>query len=368
MISSLKDIFFLSLGSRIKEKIIVFESDDWGMIRTPSIKSYNNLLKKGYPLDKCTYSKNDSIERNIDLEGLMDVLIKNKTELSTPIFTINNVLANPDFNFISENNFEIYKREPFWETYRKYPQTNNLEKLYEKAIDNKLFNVQFHGTEHVNVNVWMKELKKRNNSVIDAFNERMSTIHQGWPASCHTEYLDTYGCRHNEEFLSIDQSLIEGVNLFKLKWGKAPISFIAPCYSWPKSIERELYNLGIRYIQGNRVQKDFSNGILKKRYHFLNQSSKESGMRYLVRNCRFEPSDLSVIEPVDQCLKEIDQAFKFNKPAVICSHRLNFIGRLHESNRDLGLKSLDKLLRSINKKWPDVRYMSTEKLGAFLNG
>ena len=65
---------------------------------------------------------------------------------------------------------------------------------------------------------------------------------------------------------------------------------------------------------------------------------------------------------VDSCLAQISNAFLFNKPAVICSHRVNYIGFIEQANRDRGLKNLSKLLHLIVKKWPEVRFISTDQL------
>ena len=48
------------LGKNINNKVLVIESDDWGSIRIPSKKAYNNLLNFGIAVDKCPYNSNDS--------------------------------------------------------------------------------------------------------------------------------------------------------------------------------------------------------------------------------------------------------------------------------------------------------------------
>ena len=62
-----------------KQKIVVFESDDWGMTRTMSKKSLERL-KKFFPSNYINvYEEFDSLERNKDVSGLLEVLIKHKT-------------------------------------------------------------------------------------------------------------------------------------------------------------------------------------------------------------------------------------------------------------------------------------------------
>jgi hypothetical protein len=88
------------------------------------------------------------------------------------------------------------------------------------------------------------------------------------------------------------------------------------------------------------------------------------GQYYLVRNCVFEPSQYPVHhDNVGECLKGIQNAFFWKKPAIITSHRLNFIGFIHPENRERNLKQFRDLLENILKKWPDVEFMSSVDLG-----
>ena len=91
---------------------------------------------------------------------------------------------------------------------------------------------------------------------------------------------------------------------------------------------------------------------------------------YLVRNAFFEPAldkdkDKDK-DPVGECLRRINMAFKWNKPAIISSHRINYIGSLVEENRIKNLKLLDELLKNIINRWPDVEFMTSDKLGELI--
>jgi hypothetical protein len=62
-------------------------------------------------------------------------------------------------------------------------------------------------------------------------------------------------------------------------------------------------------------------------------------------------------------MKQIDTAFRWNKPAIISSHRVNFCGHIDPKNREKGLETLKKLLQEIVVKWPNVEFMSADTLG-----
>ena len=69
---------------------------------------------------------------------------------------------------------------------------------------------------------------------------------------------------------------------------------------------------------------------------------------------------------VGECLQRINLAFRWGKPVIIGSHRVNFIGSLDESNRTRNLKLLKQLLTEIVKRWPDVEFMSSDELGELI--
>ena len=71
---------------------------------------------------------------------------------------------------------------------------------------------------------------------------------------------------------------------------------------------------------------------------------------------------------MDSCLSEIEISFKWKKPAIISSHRVNYVGGLSLKNRDNGLIQLEKLLIMITKKWPDVEFMTSNELGYLIEG
>jgi len=87
----------------------------------------------------------------------------------------------------------------------------------------------------------------------------------------------------------------------------------------------------------------------------------------LSRNGLFEPSLDQNIDWVDKCLESINIAFRWNKPAVIGTHRLNFIGSIDPNNRDRNLKMFDELLKKIITKWPDVEFISSKDLFKYYN-
>ena len=56
-------------------------------------------------------------------------------------------------------------------------------------------------------------------------------------------------------------------------------------------------------------------------------------MIYLVRNRTFEPAQSSSKNYWESTYRQIENAFAKGTPAIISSHRVNFIGSINQENR-----------------------------------
>lgn len=347
-------------GWRTRRKIVVFESDDWGSIRMPSMEVYSEFRSKGLSLTQTDYNRVDALESNDDLSMLFDVLRSYRDRNDRhPVFTANIVVGNPDFDRIRSTNFIEYYFEPVTETIKYYPGRDSVVTLWKKGNSEGLFHPQFHSREHVNVNRWMNALRGGNPEIMLTFEHR--TTFSGYEDYNFMEVLDN---NSPEEIDYLNQSITEGLNLFESIMGYRSRSFIPPCYTWDSEIEKNLHLNGVRYMQGLIVQlvPTGSFGNYRRKYHFLGTRNPWN-MIFLTRNCFFEPSLSESDRPVEDCLRRIDLSFRWNKPAVICTHRLNYIGSLDQENRRNNLNSLGFLLEKILTSWPDVEFMSSDQLG-----
>jgi len=88
------------------------------------------------------------------------------------------------------------------------------------------------------------------------------------------------------------------------------------------------------------------------------------GQVYSVRNVCFEPYEDVSRDWVGLALWEIHQAFLFRRPAVVTTHRINYVGGMDLEHRDRNLRLLDELLAHIRKTWPEVQFISSDELAA----
>jgi hypothetical protein len=352
-------------GWRTNRKIIVIESDDWGATRMYDRQAFKSLLNKGYPVDNCPYNNNDRIENNDDLSTLAETLFKYKGKHNKPArFTLNNIVANPDFKKIKASGFQKYYYEDFQTTLSRYKDTDKVMDFYKEGILKEVFQPQLHGREHVNVSLWLKRLQDKEQRFLDAFEFNMYTVTGTGKVSGRRDNLDTYGSakikgKHHDYF----QNIKEAQELFFKTWGFYSQTFIAPCYVWHPNLEKILADHRIKGLQGTHVQRipKVTGFKVEKKYHFTGQTNTLKQV-YLNRNVMFEPTENPQIDVVNEALKQINLAFKYKKPAIISSHRVNYIGSLNSKNRTHNIRKLNNLLMAITKQWEDVEFMSSDQL------
>jgi len=343
----------------------VIESDDWGSIRMPDKSTYDILLSKGIRVDNCPYNRYDSLASAEDLSALFEILTQFKDiNGNYPVITANCLVANPDFVKIRETEFEKYHYELFYHTLSRFPDRSSSFTLWKEGISNNIFRPQFHGREHLNIGRWMKALRQNLPETRLAFDYGLFGISTSITSEKRKSYLAAFDYDDSHDEIILTRIIEDGLTLFKKIFEYESKSFIAPNFTWPSRIEHLLSMHGVKYIQGMRIQKIPAPELAKpgKKRHFMGQTNP-NGQIYLIRNCQFEPSLEQINDPVDKCLAQIRDAFLLRKPAIVSIHRVNFIGSIDPINRERNLAWFKILLKEIKRKWHDVEFMSTDRLG-----
>lgn len=357
-------------GWRTNRHIVVIESDDWGSVRMSSIESFERLKKAGVPVDTDHYNINDALESNEDLEMLFDTLCQFKDSTGRhPVMTGVNVVANPDFEAIRANDFSEYIYEPYTKTCERYPDHDRVYQLWKQGIEDRLFVPVLHGREHLNAQFWMRALQSGNKSTLAAFDERVTGIPRKGIGGEEVPNFQAAFLIETVDDLPYQKEVIKtGAELFEKLYGYRA-KFFVPTNGWfNNSLEKDLFESGVKYIDTAKKQREpLGNGQYKVNTRFVGDTN-QYGQIYLTRNCFFEPAATGYEVPANYdwlnfCLKEIEIAFRWHKPATISSHRVNYIGYLHPENREKGLKMLSQLLSEIIKRWPDVEFMTSVELG-----
>jgi hypothetical protein len=98
----------------------------------------------------------------------------------------------------------------------------------------------------------------------------------------------------------------------------------------------------------------------------MGQVDKNSGLIHCPRNVFFEPASNPTKDWVNTTLKGVEKAFQNKQPAIIGSHRINFIGRLDLKNRDHNLSMLRQILKEIIKQYPEVEFIDSGSLHKYM--
>jgi hypothetical protein len=359
-----------SKGWRSDKRIVVIESDDWGSIRMPNKQTRDKFSNMGYAISSNPYCNYDTLANEEDLTKLFSVLLKYKDKNGNPpSITANTVVANPDFEAIRNSNYLKYSYKPFTTTLEEYYPKKEVFALWKEGIVNKIFIPQYHGREHLNSQLWLDLLRNDNKIFIDAFDMGF----WGLPKNSYNENIfniqAAYGSAKNKDITYFKNSIDEGLNLFENIFKYKSKTFIANNYTWSPLLHQTLKENGVIGLQGMKYQKvptDIASKV--KLIPIYTGKKTDIGQVYMVRNCMFEPSQMPVkFNNIKNCLNEIENAFLFKKPAIITSHRLNFIGAIDQENRNRNLAMLDELLKRIFKKWPDVTFMNSEQLANHLH-
>ena len=361
-------LFQLNKSWKTKRRIVVFESDDWGAIRTSNFQSYNKLKAQGYDVDKSLYML-DALERDSDLTALYETLKKHKNNAGiSPKFTANIITANPDFLKIKENNYASYTYESVVQTCEASTSSKNVIPLWLEGIRNNVFTPQLHGREHVRYWEWMNKLQQGNKETITTFEMNMCGVPKAVskdnlgffsPVYIHDDIL-------KENNINLEELIVEGSELFTDIFGFESKSTVAPNVAWTSTTESIWSKCNIDFIQGGFLQELHSGKGVKYIPRYLGEKNKFNQI-YLVRNCTFEPGKSSNENYWTNTYKEIKRAFLLNTPALISTHRVNYIGAIKETNRTHGLKQLEALLTALISEFPDVEFMSSEQLGNTIN-
>lgn len=351
------------VGKSFQKNYLIIESDDWGSIRMPSRLALKRLqfacvnLGKG---EASRYNYTDSLATAEDLEALFNTLSKFADRMGNhPVFTALSLVANPDFDKIRRDNFSQYHYEPFTDTLRRYGREEAFT-LWKEGLAEKLFVPEFHAREHLNVPVWMRMLQRGDVAT------RLGFDLGCWGFLVNTPYQVNYQAsfdlQRKADLTSHRKAIESGLQLFSGIHGYKASYLVAPNGPFPKALEEDCARMGVRYIGASKIQLEpLGRGKQRRHLHWLGQKNRFQ-QRYLTRNAFFEPNAPGK-NWVRSCLNEIDHAFFWGKPAVISSHRTNYIGSLDEQNRRNSLEQLSELLRAVLKKWPDVEFITSTELG-----
>lgn len=351
-------------GWRTAEKLVVLESDDWGAIRMPSRAALDAMVRKGIPVDQSRFDGLDCLESGDDLEALFGLLARHEDHQGNPtVMTFNTVMGNPDFDAIRNDGFERFHHEHFFDSYRRY-HGQDLSGTWRAGMEAGLIRPQFHAREHLNSDLWLRDLRAGREKTRIAFDHSFFGTRSGTSSSLKKNYLAAYWAESADDLVRMAEILQVGMRLFQATFGFESRSIIPCNYIVAVELEATMADCGVMLMQGLRGQAIpivEQGGRLRVKRRYTGQINR-FGQLYSIRNVRFEPFEDVTRDWVGTAVRQVGQAFLFRRPAVVATHRINYVGGMDRDHRDRNLRLLDEFLTRVHKTWPDVQFISSDQL------
>lgn len=332
-----------------KHKIIVFESDDWGLQAwVPDINAYENISKKEWFISLCKdpdlrrYTLS-TLENETYLQNLFGILLDHRGgDGRHVVFQPNYIMGNPNFTAIRDNNFTNCVDIPLNEGNSPRWQRKGVISKAKEGYELGIWYPELHGRSHRNYKRWLSDLRNNNQDALDSYENEMSAYGERIGNEFHSEmnYPEAY------------YNTLIAINRFESVFGYKPHSIIAPNYCWSKQHEKAWRDLGISIVQ---AKKSFIKELCHFRIPFYTPN-----INYLKRNCHFEVVDGNEDEWKDTYQK-IVTIWSKDEPAIVSTHRVNFV-TLNSSTLSNNLNQLDALLTEIEVTHPAAVYITDYEL------
>ena len=359
------------IGWRTKRKIVVISVDDYGNVRLDSKQAREAMDREGSKVMN-RFDALDTLETREDLEVLFEALqsVKDKNGRHA-VFTPFALPCNINFEKMAETGYSSYHYELLTETFEKISVLQpdayrGAWDLWREGIDRGIMVPLFHGREHLNLKLFEEKLAKGDKELLTALKNRSYTSISsvGYETISPMAAFDFWETDENERFKEV---IRDGLDAFETVYGYRSDHFNPPGGREHPLIHKTLKECGVTYLDTPLIKTEHQGrGNYKKVINYTGKKNRE-GQVYLVRNVVFEPTDDRGVDWVDFTLKQIEAAFRWNRPAIISSHRVNFCGHIDPENRKLGIESLKTLLQRITTRWPDVEFMAANELGNLIS-
>ncbi len=325
-------------------RVVVLESDDWGLSgffpESAPAAPARALLGGGFPAPYWDSTLEDSLDvaslaallaRHVGRDGLPPVLQANMIVSALEPERAEGDAAAP----------LAWRRIDLPDLPRGYPRPG-LAAAVDAAIAAGVWRPEFHGAFHYD--------PARRRAALESRPDLRPLLEETvlFPGSDTAWELGAW--RATGELRA---ELAAAVAVFTARFGHRPVSICAPDYVWDPRCEGLWAEQGLTVIQAKREQRDSrrpGGGPAARLRKVLGRAWdrwRHPERLYLDRNCRFEPAQAAdSAAAVAGCVAAVRRAWARGEPAVIETHRVNFVS-LAPGAAARGRRQLDLLLAAL---------------------
>ncbi|MGD0477866.1 MAG: hypothetical protein ABSB29_06845 [Nitrososphaerales archaeon] len=331
---------------------VVFESDDWGLCGEGKDRStHERLASLGYDM----YSKaqrrsyTNTLETEEDLDRLYRTLMSFRDSIGrNPVFTANFVMTNPSFSQISASGFTRYHSVPIT---LGFPGTwalrNSVVQAWHRGIKNKLIVPEYHGFSHFNYPRWLEGLRKGDKKLLDFFKEEMFTTSEQNPTVSEYGVASVSGVEY-DSFEQQYSSITKGMRIFKSVFSSYPKSTIPPNDILNSLSLLAFARAGIGLVQSERRKITSILGLNQPDPRTPIDALRRVLLQLTVITRMYRNVRLEIGEQEETSALELSsRVFALGSPAIVGTHRQNYVGGVDSKAVDQGVKRLEDFLAGL---------------------
>jgi len=346
---------YYNVGFAASLPIVCISSDDWGDALCPR-ETADDLRALGGTL-----------------RGFRDRFGNN------PVVTIYMNSAKPDFERIAASRYRSY-------SFRfRYDDDPEMVAAYKELIRAGLADIQFHGREHYNIPLWLHALRNDAPGFRGLFRRKLM------PYVDSDAYLSQKARDPRYEYLFrsfVDASVLpvrslpaatqhemasSGLSLIEANFGMRPRLAVPSGHVWDVNTWQALRANGIRYLElpVMPITGVGPGQALVKTGKTIQWFSSINGLQTIIRNCTYEPgwkasSRSHALAEARRAARRAESLLALGIPVIIGTHSVHYTG--DPSKRDANLAGLAALLGDIQRKFPDVAFLSAADLAEYMHG
>ncbi|MDX2458073.1 MAG: glycosyl hydrolase [Gammaproteobacteria bacterium] len=311
--------------------ILIIESDDWGAGKAGQASVLRNITEILMCFTDCDGRR--------------------------PVMTLGMILATADGE-------KTLSRGSYHRQMISRDTHGSLLDAITTGVDESVFSVQLHGMEHF----WPAALlaaSKQDDAVNTWLTHSPEFQTEDLPSPLQSRWVDASVLPARRlSIAAVKQAAQEEVHAFEDIFGTVPTVAVPPTFVWNKDVESAWARAGVGVIvtPGCRYETRDEEGLpAGKGRSVYNGQLGEHAIVYLVRDAYFEPS---LGHTARQALDTLFAKTSQGRPTLFETHRFNFLGT--KEKKKFALDELDHLLRMSLTEFPNLAFLSSEKLAKIL--